>query len=719
MENQNINQEVKKIINIYNQIYKNMVKPWLYIIAFIVSTSLIVFWADFDKNFSYIENYDDEKIGKIDTEKWYKARNIYYNEEFVYSWFNIKFLWWELYSTWDNIKSNRSILSIDWFTVPSNLKIDNNLENVYNRISTWEYWSREIETIIRENILNENDFKNDDNNYSKKDLENDDIIEHFWLWCNDWVKLGSYICKQNIDNFIDNFYRYNIWNDINWFNKITSQLDDNNKERVCNWIIKHQEKFKINDEYIINISRWCDSQIRQKVNNYVQFINYLEETEWRLSSRSYQNRKINLNKLFEFQKQIYQNRDNVSLISSYLSFIEQLFDRNHIDQKYADIIYYYNNRFLSNFIAQIRSSNQRHEREQTIERISNTLSEINSWNRIQWYEWIENIASESILAIFNKDEAHWSSQRVETFNSIYENHLSRIRNYSESSNQINNSERTVETEWIFRIIDWEQVNRYDVKMKLNNQWSSFYIKKIEIEWYENVQDTLDNLINENNVSINNMISYLRTSWILNEEIEEDDIEFCEKITENIEYDTECKEWWFELYKNWEEYYFWIKWEILDSFKADDNNIQYSVNNILYENTIYWDNIVYFVESLFTEDEIDDEIDDEINISIWDINYINTRTSRFFWTQIEVVWTEWDWVYIVEWEIDFSNVRFTIDLNNNNRVYDFKILEWSNEYLIENFSIDIITMNRNTLNQMQTNLFWVLEEYDPQTISQLE
>ena len=709
MQNKNVSQEVINIINIYKKINNFIFKPWLYILLFLLTTTFIVF-ADLDKHNDYISNNNTEKVWLIEIEWWYKANKIFIPENLEINWLNINILWWSIYFSWDNLISSNNIISYSWFVIPSNKEISNSLINNAELIANNSYWKNEIEEVIREN-LSWNSWFSSIEAANLRWIRWNDIINHFWLSCIESIKISSYLCNKNINNFIENFYLYNIRADLEWFKNIYRNSNITQKELICEWILKHQQRNQINDDYIIEIWNLCSDTIQKNIIKSSEFISFVKEERSNLTSRVYHNNDINNYKILSFQSKIFRDRTDIRLISSYLTFVEELLGRRELNQNYIDIVYYYNNRYLNNFISSIRSSNQRQERDQSLDRISWILNNINNWNRISWYVWISNTANKDLVSYFEWSQ-HWSAwnNRPVTFLAIYENYISRTNNYSELNRNINNSLRKVQSSGILNV--WEK--NVNIEFILKNEWSQFYIESLKLNSNKEIEEDLNRYIKNDNITINNLINYMERANILNNfNPWQVVVNICDEL--KIEFnrlEITCSQSQITIIDWWDKNILNLNWQVLVWFQSSNKEIEIKWNDLINNNNIFWINIIDFYYDInSSNNNIANEDDNEEEwFDINEVNYINRLISWMFGSDVKIISNKSNRLYNIEFNIKWLNINWDLNIWNNNKLNNI-IITNRNDAQLSWFEINLVSNNQTLINQIKNDPISVFKNFN--------
>jgi len=707
-----LDSETQKVMNTYRLFYKVVFVLWLPILSFIFGIFIFFYMQ---KNIKH--NWDWQTLRSnsiIELEKSFITKYQKFTENSNNS--NIENLEiiiknWKFDATWNKIISLNNLIKFKWLVMPrwSQISTISPLQNksffsqpLYNLNDLYFYLEKVIFN-IPENISFDEE---------KRDLiaiPNSDIIWYFSLWC---VKsnTSNEICNYYISEFVKNMYIYDLSKDYVWLNLVFQKIksDKNLRSWFCSSIFNYIQYSKDSSISLQSIFDFCDEKQIEIYNLLWWFFG----TEIDLKSQTptstiFRQKDINAYKLISLIQIIYyelnKNRFNQPRIAVYLQFVEELIKKDWIDHVYKDLIFLFNNTYLKSILnsPNIASSSSKKEE---VKLLQARIREINRWSKLKWYLWLyDQVFNKSLQTLINQEELD------ENLESDINQNTTMIGRFNTKFNFDNLIIEDISEEWSFLISKWkmlfrdsEKSNRIDVWIVFGEYQWMFVVKKIHFNWYPKINEVLENITKNENMTISKIYAYIQNYSDMLFAENEWQIEFCD-IASKIEWLKNCIEWQIDIDAkfSWENVVYsflhnnWVLEDILNTNKDFEKLLwdEFSWLQTNQNNLIESINMVIARTPEIKQKEIEDETTQT------DRFIIESDFELFFWEKTKNIVTREGVVFIFfnVWWIDFVWIYNT----QNKTIVDlfFEKLPW---YKFSNINIKLEKTNIVQIQQFVEN-----------------
>lgn len=399
-------------------------------------------------------------------------------------------------------QSYNNLLTYKWYVVPRLFWISNNMP--LQPISYYEkdnYSINEMDTFFKNMIIASNKGLNL-NNKQPQLLINKDIVTDFNLQCLFQKKIYNGICDIYITNFIKSFFIYTIQTDINWFKNVFNSLvwDTTYKQNLCTQLTNYVLYSNNTSDEIAKLFGSCPESNFDIFNKFVYFSEVQKELENKfISKKVYNDDMINTYKIISFQQIMYDDinkkRINTDRINGYIDFIQEILKKNMISKFYKEVIYYFNNYYLIKSLEDPEIINKVGDKSE-IDKITKRLETINNGNQLIGFEGlVNNINSKIIIQgksyIPENTGNNDITSTLETLLGQIDNLTIREKIFSGNNIllkaiwQVQNSNNTS---------DWANNLKLGTKLRLQEKDKVLYVKQIDIEWYPDFTQTINQLI---------------------------------------------------------------------------------------------------------------------------------------------------------------------------------------------------------------------------------
>lgn len=529
----------------------------------------------------------------------------------------------------NKFQSSSNLLLYKWIVVPQVISISYDAEDFVS-LETFENngtTRKDIENLIKYLITDRGNLsvnKNLNNVVWTGNVFQWSLIDWFNLICLNNFKASDIVC----DQFLWIFNRYGKYYNLSYYADDLLTIVKTLKEQgrsidpICSMIVDYtQRSWVISSDVLKSIMEDCGEKDRSYYKRLVDFIaieNSLLQPE--LSDEVFDDPDLNAYKLLSSQQIVYKFLDGTSLnenyIKSYLTFVQNLLNKDagkgrYLDPIYKDILYLFNNNELSQSLLQKwkLSSDMKWK-----------IDQINNWNALYKYPSLSSQLTTPNLSNQNWDyvENEVEETTIEDIFSkyYYMNDRLRIRKVINLSGDALKVQTELFTNKILSITNEETLK---LTVTLYRNWNLLYVSDIKVANQPNFSDILNIYAWNWKVSFNDMLLYIDEQiWMRYQdpsEVKEENSTFCEQIKEREDISVyACDESSISLYKWDVEYNFELVNWILDSFKVGDDALDSIIKEKLDWAMLMRENTPAVIISIidFTVESTDDNIKNKLD-----------------------------------------------------------------------------------------------------------
>ncbi len=529
--NTKLNKKETKIVYKYSKIYNFIFKYSLIILTILIS--LIVLNNNI-KKYKKLDISNDFLVEKV---KLIWEFNKITNQDIENNEVEIKILQWSLNISGNLFFSTNNLISYKNIIMPKNVFLyDNNPIKDKTYFESWDYEIWDLENFAK-SVL----FTNTSQIETKKRIPislpiEESISKTFYLNCTNNIKIFNKTCNHYIDNFIKTFFIYDISKDYEWLKNIFDNIKNTNyKKDFCDWMKKYILYSNDTNQTLENIFISCWDSYFKDFHTLKLFLDIQNQIEnWYINDIVHQNKELNNYKLISYQQILYNDIHKNTIDSirfkTYISYLQNLLKKNDkIDQFYIDLTYRFNNNYIINILNRFKyksSDNKKIE----IENIISELNKLNNWDDLVWYNWLKtkilnkNLEEENVFDI--DTEINFSAQDYinKSLQSIKS--LSFFKTIKERL-----SWDKIKISWYFSIKTNEWYIPIYSSIILKNINKELVIESIKINEYQELNDTIQNLIKIEDYSISKVYQYIQNN--INIFMSADKISTCKTIENTI------------------------------------------------------------------------------------------------------------------------------------------------------------------------------------------
>ena len=609
-----VDNEWKSVVEKYRKIYRILFRWWTFIFTVILwvlwwvmvqvkanqwnSTELV--WE------SSIANKNDRRESnsdKILTDQISKDNDIEPIISFGSVSFNDK-----------SFQSKSNLIKYQWIILPQLASLDFwstsfiSLDKFANKETTRE----DLENMIKNLITNEVIYR------KTSILPNAQSLTWNWKTCQWWLmecfglecvkneKLWDFVC----DKLLDRFYKYGQYYDLSLYSSdlliLVRELNRQNKDfqPICKMIPEYvRHSWVTSSDILTSTMNFCledDFKYYKKMVDFIDIDNSLKQPE--LLDKVFNDPDLNAYKLLSAQQIVYRSLNSSSInegfIKSYLTFVQNLLNKDNKSGKYLasiykDLLYVFNTDILyTTLIQKGRFSTE----------LNNQLDQINNGNPLLDYPSLTSQLTttgivKSLWQFVTDDKQ--GSTLDEIFLKYYRNDHLQIRRTSKLSDTDMQVQTEIYSDDILKVTGWQTLK---TTILLHKKQNVLYVKSINISNQRDLSETLNVYASDWNVSFDKML------WYIDEQIafwykvpwEESESEFiaCNKLEHKLGVELYvCDESSIVLYKWDVEYAFTLVNWILDSFVISDPDIESALKEKFNSIMTSRDNTPTVIESL--------------------------------------------------------------------------------------------------------------------------
>lgn len=681
-----LDNEVKQIIKIYRLISFWFMRFWVFIFVLILGILLLYILS---KNQDSVFSFEDIDVGETNfyiEQPWELVweKIIYFGNK-TFTWLNVELLFWNIFlNTKNTVISNNNIIHFWDYYLPNYFELTQSQKKLFMNYFSWDIkWEVDINRlndylkIIKINTENKNiqSIKPP----SKLKSLNWNFLEKFWLKCMIKGFWNSQFCSSNIEYFLNNFYNYQITEDITSLEIINQVIQwTKYKKEYCDWLLYFM--YKTSD---INLELWsyliqCWSDYESIYRKLVWFKEVVWDLwKWRISSKIYQDNSINMYKLISCMSFIVNLNAWVDIddINWFLEFVTDILIEKKIkNDVYYDLLYIFINHssYLPNSIKLAPWKSDDTALVEVKKKISNI--NINLWletlvtnkkiiQQLEKKQKVNNVNTNTVKERFNSYISEFKNFR--NYWDVMENDIDREVTIWESSITLNISKWS----WKKEEIDI-MINKITFKLDLNNR---FFIKDVRFVSEELTNQVIWYIKNREGITFPELLEQVEYFWTIDWEVKFD---FCKVLNEHLKWVTLDDEKVEILLCDPKKvvvlkfdgvlYRFFIKNNSFDYFSINDKDLfeKLKQNN---DKTILIEQMPQFIYDIVSY-RIEVET---MDIDLSDARTIISKIDMYLWAEVlnseQLNWEEW--LYKVKFELDSNIFVWELDFKNNYSLYN--------------------------------------------------
>lgn len=729
----------KNIITKYTKIYKFIFKYSIYVIIGLISILILNHQINKSENLDTNDNFIIEKAKLIG--EFNKITNQNINNPDI----NVHILQWTLEMGEDLIFSTNNLISYKNLIMPRNMFLYDSSPIEWKAYFDKSNYNIEELEKFAQNIV----FTNSDQ--IEKTIKNtislpinESLKNTFYLDCIKDPKVINKSCDYYIDNFLDTFFVYDVSRDYEWLQEIFNNLKNTqHKVNMCESMKKYILYSNDTNEKIENIFISCGDNYYEDFHTIQLFLDIQNQLkEWYINQTVYQNEMLNAYKLISYQQIIYndlhQSTINNIRFETYINYLQELLKKdNKIDSFYLDLTYRLNNNYLINLLNKLKykvSDNKKTE----IENIIRNLNKINNGDALVWYAWLR-----TVLTNPNLEKNHDINDNIE-IDWIQQSSITKLINNIKSFSFFKIIKEKIAWDKIkisgyFSIKNSEWITPIYTSIVVKNINDELIIENIQVSKFDDLNETLNNIIKRNQYTIPEIYQYIQEN--LNLFLSKDLASTCELIkymTEDI--------------INWNKNITTLKLlecspekiAILKEEKVDKNNYKtyykftldnFNITNIMISDKQIENEIFKSLNSINTNNITITNVVKEIITYIkkkveytqqWSNNIIITIEDfeSYLWTMPDDI-VEWDNSIISEftiqgitfiWHYDVTSKKlWPLYFKYNNSKEDKENSIKKEDLEIKNFKLYLTQNNQNKINEFLINPIKYIQTIDPLVI----
>jgi hypothetical protein len=696
----------------YKKIY-NFVFKYLFFL-FIIVISIIIF-IPLSKNtiaLNRVDKYPKERaklLSEINKGKW----------DLNYSDIETKIIQWELSkdeTLWEVFSIN-NLIKYKWFVMPRvlHLKLDNNLKNK-NYYTSW-YEISNLEEFITNIIFTDYKETLETNQDKLLPLTDDSISNTFFVSCLE--SNPNWLCKQFISNFINTFYVYNLSTDYAGLNKVFNEIKSTEYSYdFCKWIMKfvsYTHDVSADIEWIMSQCWWPLYEEFLSIKSFFGIQQQL--SNWYIKSNLSSDPDVNAYKLISYQQILYNNVSewiiNEANFTTYLNYISALLKKDKsIDPIYYDITYWIDNVFLIpnlNLKKYKLTDNKRNE----LDWIINDIYAMNYGSKLEWHFWLESKITNRELTKL------WATSIADTIIAHEQNEMTQLLKNLKWLSYLRVTDEDIKwniirINWYLSII-WLDEPLF-ISANFENKNGKLIVNKIWITEYNNLAESLNTLLSQQDYSFVDVYEYINKSIKIYSSANLSTP--CEIISSKIEWIwtiTDCDSDKVLIRRDdWISFKFIMKNYNLQSVTISDKELQKTISN--YISWIYTNDVTIpkIISNILSYRESTNENPTE-EASLNMITALQTIT-QYLWAEITNIQEQWDGIIYLEFTL--GNINFSGLFNvDTDILYSLSFLDKGIK--IRKMELILNNSNVNEINNFKAEPLKYIEKYDKSAVTQYQ
>jgi len=723
-EENHMNKEISNIILFYRKASNFLFWTWIYIILIVLSILFVFFIVGtIQINLSWDINANI-KLGQIKWKEIIKANKIQILSN--YSDKDVKFniLGGYIYSSWNDLYSYNNLSSFKDVVLPYSFYVDSGMAQEYKDVKNTD--QKFLTTFVLTKILL-NSKKQEDTTSTHaqplKSLKDDGIEDTFNLMCLNSVVISPF-CQNEINIFLDNIYAYDISKDMDGAKEMYDVLTAKGyKEEVCK-AYQNYTLFSLDfNESFYSMFQDCGWKYLE---NY-EFMKAFAQINTNIVNNSLDNKTsynddLTAYKLMSFQKLIYtdyqDNKNfNVDLIGMYFAFLENILQQNKLKAPYYDITYMFNNFYLLQIInAQKNNNNQKIS--EAIPKLIDKVNKTNKWDNVFIKKWLQKlIVNKDLTELLNKKVAVLATVGFSDNTSKFKSLVNSLSSYYSVETWIDPEDDSLyfskgTLEKTFQVSGQKDK---DVTLKLElfykYNWDKFKLEKINIPEYPALQKIVNDMMKKDtDFGFPNFLEILQ-NYPLESQAKTN---FCDILRttnfslgwDSINIDT-CSETALKITKGTIVYEFGFDGEVLNrnSIKISDKIVEKQVYKALnWNNNIIKDTFLTILPNILNYKEESDK--DQL---VYEIINIKVKFQAFFGIALDDVTSIDENNFHLTFKLKEYDIQCDINKKENYRLNNLHLRANGKEYILKNFSLNLLESERSKINQFRIDPILYIKE----------
>lgn len=454
---------------------------------------------------------------------------------------------WQFEETENYIESFNNLLYYKGFLIPRFFWVSKSAP-----LQSIDYFMKGTYTIEELDTLFKNIFigSNKNTNQTPKNISfplSKGITEEFNLQCVFQSKITNIICNIFINNFLEKSFIYNIESDIDTFSNVMQILLQEKKynKKACEQLLYYTYYTEKENTTIEKLIQQCEPMYQQKYRLFLDFTEVQKELFSKfISNKIYKDDSVNIYKLISFQQIINDDITNkiinIDRINGYFLFLQEILKKNKIWLFYKELTYFFNNYYLKKAIENIEITSKITNKTE-IDNISKQIISINSGNPLIWYKWLKEEINKNLIeqAVSITEENNTEKDYEQKIESL----LLQIKDIEIKQKFL--SGNNILIYWIRKIES--KVNNYSqemnilsipTKLRLEENKNTLTLKQIMLEWYDDISQTINKLIESQKRSFADLQRYMIQNsflfWETSSKIDEVETEkICKELGDKL------------------------------------------------------------------------------------------------------------------------------------------------------------------------------------------
>ena len=703
---------IENISDQYKKYYNVVFKYWSFLIIWIIAIIIFINLAQKTKQLNFNDNFLTEKKNLL-----WSINN--YTVEWENDKINPIIIQWELKMQEKLFISMDNLIEYKWYILPKHVMIyDDTRLKSKEQLQSW-YEQKDLELFINNIIFTKDDTKNNSTYNSLLPLDNS-INETFYMSCIYSPKLLNFACNYFMNNFLENFFIYDLSTDYKWLNNIYYKIKWTKYEKpFCKWIEKYISSSKDTSDTLETLSLQCWEEYITKFNKIKLFLNVQEQlSNWYIKTNTTTDHQINEYKLISYQQLLYNDTAesiiNEARFNTYVNYVISLLKKdNLVEPIYYDITYRINNNYIIPTLNTLKYKLTESKRQEA-EKIISNIEILNKWNSLDWYVWLETkIINNNLKTQISLDDSDWNTTTSWDTQKEMQQLLNNIKHLSYL--KIVNEEiawNIIRISW-YMTVKWIEKPIYFGANFKNTNWNLILLK-IWITDYHELNEIITKMIENWNYTIMEIYEYIQKNIQLY--MTADQPSLCDIIkwkTDSLWATLEkCSEKEILITtKKWITYDFWLKNYNIKSVSISDKEIENTINEILEWTTTNYNTIWIIIPEIltYTNTPTSNETDwnnTDVLISIWDI-------TKYLWNNIIEIKKEWT---VTSVEFIVNDITFIWNYNpTTKRLWPITIKEW--DIYIRNFELYLNKNQQNKINEFTSDPIKFIQKINPEAAKQ--
>lgn len=618
---------------------------------------------------------------------------------------------WPLSTTDNGVQSQNNLIKIAWFIIPKNSTIYS-----INTLKPIEYFQNtgydtdtfrlQIWALLNGTIPTINDKKHNNNI-----LPTPSIYTAFNLTCIQ-QSIHSPLCTQNIENFLESFYTFDLQPVESELPSIIENLSKSkHKEDFCEKLLSYSEYNQAFSSHIQKTIQFCDQETKisyERAQNLHAVNTEIQNNTF--TQTVYNDADINAYKIMSLAQSIVydiqQDIINTRRIEAYSNQIQALLRKPTIENIYRDIQYWIINYQILPFLQQNSTRNQNYNT------ISSLLLSLNRENTLLQHSGLQNMVTNPTLITQQKEIQSIENNNIESIIQW----LRSLPYITITETQENNDIITISGELnIVDAIAGESRTTFSATGQIN--LNRLIIQEIKLPEYRLFTTIINAFIQTRNTTLPWLYSYINENIALYRTQQNQEV--CEQLQEITTFTTNiCNasliQWEQKIQNTITTYKIAIENNTIWEIETSDIQLTNYLNQKYKSTTSDAIRIPGLIQEIITTQIPQNTDQAEVSIDTDSIQVINTF-SIFFKTSPTDIKQIQD-LYYIDFTID--NVNFVLTYNAQKNItwpLFFKDIIINDKPLrVSKWSIALEPDSSQIINKFVSNPLGYIEEVDPFT-----